>query len=107
MILIKIFLIDKTIIESKREGYIEFTGTITGHADKHSFHITSFPNDSSPLHITISTPSARYSIQEGAAAKVWISKLENKWAAIIICLLALIIFYNWNNNFRNNWGRPC
>ena len=25
-----------------------------------------------------------------------IHKLENKWVAIIICLLALIIFYNWN-----------
>lgn len=73
-------LIDKTIIESKREGYIEFTGTITGHADKHSFHITAFPNDSSPLHITISTPNARYSIQEGAGAKAWISRLDNKWA---------------------------
>ncbi len=73
-------LIDKTIIESKREGYIEFTGTITGHTAKHSFHITSFPDDSSPLHITISTPNARYCIQEGATAKVWISRLDNKWA---------------------------
>lgn len=72
-------LIDKTIIESKRAGYIEFTGTITGFTDKYSFHITSFPNDVSPLHININTPNVRYSIQEGATGKVWISKLENAW----------------------------
>ena len=30
-----------------------------------------------------------------------IHKLENKWVAIIICLLALIIFYNWNTNLWN------
>ncbi|OFY84029.1 MAG: hypothetical protein A3F72_18595 [Bacteroidetes bacterium RIFCSPLOWO2_12_FULL_35_15] len=72
-------LIDKTVIESKRPGYIEFTGTITGHTDKHSFHITSFPNDVSPLYITINTPTARYSIQEGPTGKVRISKLNNSW----------------------------
>ncbi len=72
-------LIDKTVIESKRSGYIEFTGTITGHTDKHSFHITSFPNDSSPLQISINTPSARFSIQEGGTGKLWTSKLANAW----------------------------
>lgn len=73
-------LIDKTIIDSKRAGYIEFTGTITGHSDQHSFHITSFPNNSSPLQIHINTPTVRYSIEEGTTAKVWISKLDKKWA---------------------------
>jgi hypothetical protein len=72
-------LIDKKVIESKRPGYIEFTGTITGSTDKDSFHITSFPNDASPLHIAINTPTVRYSIEEGAKSKVWISRLENKW----------------------------
>lgn len=72
-------LIDKTIIESKRQGYIEFTGTITGYTNKHSFHITSFSNDSSPIHIIINTPIVRYIIQEGGTSKVWISKLENGW----------------------------
>lgn len=73
-------LIDKTVLESKRPGYIEFTGTITGRTDKHSFHITSFPNGSSPIHIVINTPTVRYSIQEGSTGKVWISKLENAWS---------------------------
>lgn len=72
-------LIDTTIIESKRPGYIEFTGTITGHADKHSFHITSFPQAFSPILIAINTPLARYQIQEGPTGKVRISKLENDW----------------------------
>ena len=31
-----------------------------------------------------------------------IHKLENKWIAIVICLLALVIFYNWNNNLWNS-----
>ncbi len=73
-------LINKEVIESKRSGYIEFTGTITGYADENSFHITSFPQDVSPLHIIINTPKVRYSISEGATSNVWISKLENNWA---------------------------
>ena len=73
-------LIDKSILESKRAGYIEFTGTITGYTDKHSFLITSFPSSSSsPLQIRIDTPNARYSIEEGVTAKVRVSKMENGW----------------------------
>ena len=73
-------LIDSEIIESKRAGYIEFTGTIKGVAGKNTMSITSFSNASSPVSISIQTPTARYSIQEGAETKVWISKLENNWA---------------------------
>jgi len=73
-------LIDKQIIESKRPGYIEFTGTITGHANGHSFHMTSFSEGASPLQLIIHTATAKYSIQEGATAKVWISKQANQWA---------------------------
>ncbi|HEY0031080.1 MAG TPA: Gfo/Idh/MocA family oxidoreductase [Bacteroidia bacterium] len=72
-------LINKPSIESKREGYVEFTGTITGHAYPHSLHITSFAGEPSPLQIIINTPTAKYSIQEGPTAKVWISRLANKW----------------------------
>lgn len=73
-------LIDEKVIESKRDGYIEFTGTIKGEANNHSFQITSFAENSSPLQITINTPTIKFSIEEGTNAKVWISKLENKWA---------------------------
>ena len=72
-------MIDTTIIESKRNGYVEFTGTITGTADKNSLHITSFPENSSSLQIIINTPNTRYSIIEGAPGKMWTSKLENQW----------------------------
>lgn len=72
-------LIDATTIESKRKGYIEFTGTITGNAGKHSLRITSFNDITSPSLMTIHTETARYSIEEGATAKVWMSKAANNW----------------------------
>jgi hypothetical protein len=73
-------LIDEEILQSKRPGYIEFTGTIRGSAGNNSFQITSFPDDASPLQIHIHTPQVRYSIEEGARGKMWISRFENKWA---------------------------
>ena len=72
-------LIDNKIIESKRSGYIEFTGTISGHTKKDSFNITSFTENASPFLITINTPVARYSIQEGAKPVMRVSRIENDW----------------------------
>lgn len=72
-------LIDHEIIESKRAGYVEFTGTIRAVAGNNFASITSYSNEISPVSILIQTPTARYSIQEGAETKIWISKLENKW----------------------------
>lgn len=72
-------LIDRTILESKRPGYIEFTGTVLGTAAPHSFHMSSFAEGSSPLHIHIHTATTRYSIEEGANGKVWISRLSANW----------------------------
>lgn len=72
-------LIDKTILESKRPGYIEFSGAITGTANQHSFHITSFSEAVSPLHVHIHTGTTRYSLQEGANGKLWISRLDKNW----------------------------
>ncbi len=73
-------LIDKTVIESKRPGYIEFTGTITGKTGGHTFLIASFPDKTPSLRININTAAVRYSIEEGPEAKVWISRLDNNWA---------------------------
>ena len=73
-------LIDKDIIKSKREGYIEFTGTIKGETDKHSFQMTSFAENTSPVQIIINTPTVKYHIEEGENPKVWTSKYENKWS---------------------------
>lgn len=72
-------LIDKKVHASKRSGYVEFTGTITGYAGEHSLHLTSFEGTPSPLHIHLHTPTVRYSIQEGPLAKVWISRAANNW----------------------------
>ena len=72
-------LIDKEIIESKRSGYIEITGTLTGSSSDSSFHLTSFPNNSSPISVVINSPTARYFIEESPLAKVRVSKLENNW----------------------------
>ncbi len=72
-------LIDKTILESRRKGYIEFCGTVTGQSDKHSFRMTSFPGNPSEVFITIDTPTARYYIEEGAKGKMRVATEENKW----------------------------
>jgi predicted dehydrogenase len=72
-------LIDKKIIESKRSGYIEFTGSITGYSSNHSFHITSYATANSPLQVTIDTPAIRYVIHEGTVGKIFKSSVKNNW----------------------------
>lgn len=72
-------LLDPIIYESKRAGYVEFTGTIRGVSEKHSLSMTSFSNNTSPLIIHIDTPTARYRIQEGTESTVWANTLENNW----------------------------
>jgi hypothetical protein len=71
-------LIDKKIIESKRPGYVEFTGTITGYAGASTFHITSFAQQQ-PSQLVINSETARYTIMEGAVSKVRKSTAENSW----------------------------
>ncbi|MEO6901899.1 MAG: Gfo/Idh/MocA family oxidoreductase [Bacteroidia bacterium] len=72
-------LIDKKIIDSKRSGYIEFTGTITGYSSNHSFHITSYATANSPLQLIIDTPTIRYVIFEGSLGKVLKYTAKNNW----------------------------
>lgn len=73
-------LINDKVLDSKRKGYIEFTGTIKGSAEGSSFVITSHEGEiASPLQINITTSTAKYNIQEGATAKVQISKEKNHW----------------------------
>jgi len=73
-------LLDKQIIESKRQGYDEFTGTITGSANGSSFTIASYKENISPLLITIQNNDFRYIILEGNTSKVIKSSRENNWA---------------------------
>ncbi|MES2837174.1 MAG: Gfo/Idh/MocA family oxidoreductase [Bacteroidota bacterium] len=78
-ILINSTLLDNTIHESKRAGYIEFTGTIVGSFDKNSFSLTSFNAKPSGVIIEINSQIARYIIEEGATSKVRYALQENDW----------------------------
>ncbi|WP_020536124.1 Gfo/Idh/MocA family oxidoreductase [Lewinella cohaerens] len=66
--------LDPQIIASKRKGYVEFTGTLTGiTAQGLRFHIHSMmPKDSEvlPISITIDTPTRRIFIQEGTTTTI-------------------------------------
>ena len=63
--------LDNSIHKSKREGNIEFTGSIKGKMkDNSSFIITSFDKEVSDISISVSTSSQRWVIQEGSAQKI-------------------------------------
>jgi predicted dehydrogenase len=72
--------IDPVIHESKRPDYIEFTGAVHGLSDRNFFHIASHNAPPSGLQVIIHTPSAKYSVAEGANGTIWKSRQENNWA---------------------------
>lgn len=74
-------LLDGQPIESKRSGYVEFDGTLTGTLDhKHHFSITSFKNQTliAPT-LSIMTDDVRIVIQESGTPKVYLFKKENSF----------------------------
>jgi hypothetical protein len=74
-------LLDGQPIDSKRSGYIEFDGTLTGTLDhKHYFSITSFKSQT-PIAPTLSimTDDVRIVIQESGTPKVYLFKKENRF----------------------------
>lgn len=63
--------LDDVIHTSKREGYIEFTGTIFGEFSSGStFQITSWVGTPSPITVTIFQSNTRYVIQESGTPQV-------------------------------------
>lgn len=73
--------VDDTIIHSKRKGYVEFTGTITGIMENNdSFALTSFPGERGPLTLQIATTGNRWFIQEGGTKAFLHLGSENKYA---------------------------
>lgn len=60
-------MVDTKIIESKRAGYIEFTGKITGHtaSKRHNFTIASYGDANTPFVIYIQTGEKNFVIFEG------------------------------------------
>lgn len=63
---------DTEILESKRKGFVEFTGTIKGRLNDGSiFHITSFQGQPSAITLTVFDANDRYLVQEGGTPKMY------------------------------------
>jgi predicted dehydrogenase len=65
-------LLDKNIIKSKREGYIEFTGKITGftRSGKHNFTLASYSTEGTPFVMSLHTGERNYLISEGGKKQI-------------------------------------
>lgn len=71
--------LDAGIKESKRPGFIEFTGSLQGFsANGSSFHLTSFAGGSTPTLLTIASEVFTCVIREGEG-KAWFSEHKNNW----------------------------
>lgn len=73
-------LVDDKIIDSKRKGFSEFTGTINGYMESgDSFSITSFDEESSDTTVSLSSNSKRWLINEGREKKMIKLSSENSF----------------------------
>jgi predicted dehydrogenase len=64
--------IENELLESSRKGFVEFTGTLTGHfVDGSFFNITSLKGESSAVTVTIFNSEQRFIIQEGGTSQVY------------------------------------
>lgn len=60
-------LVDNKLMESKRKGFSEFSGTLHGYTKSgDSFSVTSFDEESSDITVSISSNSIRWLINEGS-----------------------------------------
>lgn len=74
---INVHSIEDELLESSREGFAEFTGTLTGHlTDGSFFSITSLKGESSSISVTIFNNEQRFIIQEGGNPQIY--ELEKK-----------------------------
>jgi hypothetical protein len=64
--------IEDDLLESPRKGFVEFTGTLTGHlSDGSFFSITSLKGESTPISVTIFNKEQRFVIQEGGTPQIY------------------------------------
>ncbi|MDA3779274.1 MAG: Gfo/Idh/MocA family oxidoreductase [Bacteroidales bacterium] len=64
--------IDAEVLESKRKGFVEFTGTIKGRLhDGSIFFITSLQGHPSAITLTVFDANDRYFVQEGGTPKIY------------------------------------
>lgn len=71
--------LDERIAESRRQGFIEFTGTLSGNSNRGSrFHLTSNAQGDDPIEITVESDDVRCQINE-QAAQGWIEQRTGDW----------------------------
>ena len=64
--------IEDDLLESSRKGFVEFTGTLTGHLiDGSFFSISSFKGESSSISVAIFSSEQRFIIQEGGTPQIY------------------------------------
>ncbi|MCU0416114.1 MAG: Gfo/Idh/MocA family oxidoreductase [Cytophagaceae bacterium] len=78
-------LLDSTIQLSKRDGYIEFTGTVVGKdIDNNVFAFSSVQKDQVPITITLLTPNYIIKIEEkGSNSSIHIISTDSKESEVI------------------------
>lgn len=73
--------VDNSVLSSKREGFVEFTGCITGLMENNdSFSLTSLPGVRGPLSIQVATNGNRWFVQEGGTKSLFHLGIENNFA---------------------------
>lgn len=76
--------VDPIVIDSKRKGCIEFTGSLSGVLkNKSNFVITSLDSDLSDVTVFISTNSNRWIVQEAGAQKIIHLSKENGFNEVV------------------------
>ncbi|HEX7702342.1 MAG TPA: hypothetical protein VF403_16500, partial [Kofleriaceae bacterium] len=66
-------------VASRRPGFIELTGELTGASRHGRFAFSSFGHGELPLIVEVATPELRALVREGEG-KVWIATAAGKWA---------------------------
>jgi len=90
--------IDSNILESKRSGYVEFTGSFTGLLENNdAFAINSFPGKRGELTISAATNGYRWLIQEGGTKTVIKLAAEDSYA-----VKNSVFFQDYQSNLTTN-----
>ncbi len=70
--------IEDDLLESSRKGFVEFTGTLTGHLiDGSFFSLSSFKGESSSISVAIFSNEQRFIIQEGGTPQIYEFEKKN------------------------------
>lgn len=72
-------MLDSLPVASKRSGFLEITGTLSGvSARGDRFAVTSYPDGSAPTVVQITTPTTRAIIRD-RDSRAWIAMAERDW----------------------------